>query len=134
MSLLNIHRTFRLILKNGIIFNRMAPDHKALLIESFKKEQMSTLMCGDGTNDCPALRKADVGVALSSEEAASSIISQIRAYGESAEFATHIIDAYNQVANNFSVGTNDLSKAMEVASAGMATYGNSFEQTIGLIK
>lgn len=72
--------------------------------------------------------------ALSSEEAASSIISQIRAYGESAEFATHIIDAYNQVANNFSVGTNDLSKAMEVASAGMATYGNSFEQTIGLIK
>jgi cation-transporting ATPase 13A3/4/5 len=69
MSLLNIHRTFRLILKNGIIFTRMAPDHKALLIESFKKEQMSTLMCGDGTNDCPALRKADVGVALSSEEA-----------------------------------------------------------------
>lgn len=71
--------------------------------------------------------------ALSSEEAASSIISQIRAYGESAEYATHIIDAYNQVANNFSVGTNDLSKAMEVASAGMATYGNSFEQTIGLV-
>ena len=71
--------------------------------------------------------------ALSSEEAASSIISQIRAYGESAEFATHVVDAYNQVANNFSVGTNDLSKAMEVASAGMATYGNSFEQTIGLV-
>ena len=69
MSLLNIHRIFRLILKNGIIFSRMGPDHKALLIDSFKKEQMSTLMCGDGTNDCPALRKADVGVSLSSEEA-----------------------------------------------------------------
>ena len=68
-SLLNIHKTFRLILKNGIIFTRMSPDHKALLVESFKKEGMNTLMCGDGTNDCPALRKADVGVALSSEEA-----------------------------------------------------------------
>jgi TP901 family phage tail tape measure protein len=71
--------------------------------------------------------------AVSSEEAAASIVSQIRAYGESAEFATHVIDAYNQVANNFSVGTNDISKAMEIASAGMATYGNSFEQTIGLV-
>lgn len=71
--------------------------------------------------------------AVSSEEAAASIVSQIRAYGESAEFATHVIDAYNQVANSFSVGTNDISKAMEIASAGMATYGNSFEQTIGLV-
>lgn len=69
LSLINIHKIFRLVLKNGIIFTRMAPDHKALLIESFKKEKMNTLMCGDGTNDCPALRKADVGVALSSEEA-----------------------------------------------------------------
>ena len=68
-TLIDIHKTFRLILKNGIIFTRMAPDHKALLVESFKKEKISTLMCGDGTNDCPALRKADVGVALSSEEA-----------------------------------------------------------------
>ena len=71
--------------------------------------------------------------AISAEDAAASITSQIRAYGESAEFATHVIDAYNEVANNFSVGTNDISKAMEVASAGMATYGNSFEQTIGLV-
>ena len=68
-SFANIHKIFRLILKNGIIFTRMAPDHKALLVESFKKEGLCTLMCGDGTNDCPALRKADIGVALASEEA-----------------------------------------------------------------
>ena len=71
--------------------------------------------------------------AVSSEQAAASIVSQIRAYGESADFATHVIDAYNKVANNFSIGTNDISQAMEIASAGMATYGNSFEQTIGLV-
>lgn len=69
--------------------------------------------------------------AITAEEAAASITSQIRAYGESAEFATHVIDAYNEVGNNFAVSTSDISKAMEIASAGMATYGNSFEQTIG---
>nr|DAJ71451.1 MAG TPA: tail tape measure protein [Caudoviricetes sp.] len=71
--------------------------------------------------------------AVSAEDAASSIVSQIRAFGEDADFATHVIDAYNEVANNFSVGTNDLSQAMEIASAGMATYGNEFEQIIGLV-
>lgn len=71
--------------------------------------------------------------AVSAEDAASSIVSQIRAFGEDADFATHVIDAYNEVANNFSVGTNDLSQAMEIASAGMATYGNEFEEIIGLV-
>ena len=71
--------------------------------------------------------------AVSSEDAASSIVSQIRAFGEDASFATTVIDAYNEVANNFSVGTNDLSKAMEVASSGLATYGNEFYEILGLV-
>lgn len=71
--------------------------------------------------------------AVSAEDAAASIVSQIRAFGEDVSFATHVIDAYNEVANNFSVGTNDLSKAMEIAASGMATYGNSFESVIGLV-
>ena len=71
--------------------------------------------------------------AVSAEDAAASIVSQIRAFGKDASFATEVIDAYNEVANNFSVGTNDLASAMEVASSGLATYGNSFQQTIGLV-
>lgn len=75
--------------------------------------------------------------AVSSEDAVASIVSQIRAYGiendKAAEWATHVIDTYNEVANSFSVGTNDLSQAMEIASAGMATYGNSFEEVLGLV-
>ena len=58
-----------LILKNGRVFARMAPEHKALLVEALKKEGFTTLMCGDGANDCSALRTAHVGVSLSPEEA-----------------------------------------------------------------
>lgn len=35
--------------------------------------------------------------AVSAEDAAASIVSQIRAFGEDASFATTIIDAYNEV-------------------------------------
>ena len=71
--------------------------------------------------------------AVSAEDAAASITSQIRAFGEDAAFATTVIDAYNEVANNFSIGTNDIASAMEVASSGLATYGNSFQSVIGLV-
>ena len=35
--------------------------------------------------------------AVSAEDAAASITSQIRAFGEDVSFATHVIDAYNEV-------------------------------------
>ena len=38
----NIHECFRKILKNGRVFARMVPEHKALLVESFKKEGLIT--------------------------------------------------------------------------------------------
>ena len=65
----HIHDCFRKVLKSGRVFARMAPEHKALLVESFKKEGLTTLMCGDGANDCSALRTAHVGISLSPEEA-----------------------------------------------------------------
>ena len=74
-----IHQCYRLILKKGRVFARMAPEHKASLVEAFKKEGFTTLMCGDGANDCSALRTANVGVSLSAEEAsiAAGFTSQI---------------------------------------------------------
>ena len=94
-----------------------------------------------GFNDEDAATLAEVAAtfqnvadtALSADDAAASIISQLRAYGKTAEWATHVVDAYNAVANTQAVGTNDLATAMEVASAAMATYGNSFEQVLGLV-
>ena len=60
---------FKVVLLHGRVFARMAPEHKALLVEGFKKEKLEVLMCGDGANDCMALRTANIGVSLSEEEA-----------------------------------------------------------------
>lgn len=61
--------TFKLLLKNGYIFARMSPEHKTILVQSLREEKLTVCMCGDGANDCGALRAADVGVSLSKEEA-----------------------------------------------------------------
>ena len=78
-ELKSIHESYRQVLKSGRVFARMAPEHKALLVEALKGEGFITLMCGDGANDCAALRTAHVGVSLSPEEAsiAASFTSKV---------------------------------------------------------
>lgn len=46
------------------IFARMSPSAKGLVVETIKKTGLKVLVCGDGTNDVSALKKADCGVGL----------------------------------------------------------------------
>jgi magnesium-transporting ATPase (P-type) len=47
----------------------MSPDQKAQLVEEFQTLGYIVSMCGDGANDCGALKAAHVGVSLSEAEA-----------------------------------------------------------------
>ncbi|KAJ6225829.1 hypothetical protein RDWZM_004374 [Blomia tropicalis] len=57
------------IVAKGAIFARMSPDQKLNLINLLQKQGHSVGMCGDGANDCGALRAADAGISLSLAEA-----------------------------------------------------------------
>jgi cation-transporting ATPase 13A3/4/5 len=57
------------ILQKGAVFARMSPDHKSLLIENLQDRGLLVAMCGDGANDCGALKAANVGISLSEAEA-----------------------------------------------------------------
>ncbi|CAK9295975.1 unnamed protein product [Gordionus sp. m RMFG-2023] len=61
------------ILSRGTVFARMSPEQKAQLIESFQSLGYYVGMCGDGANDCGALKMAHAGISLSENE--SSIAS-----------------------------------------------------------
>lgn len=57
------------MLMNSKIFARMSPDEKHELVEKLQDLDYTTGFCGDGANDCGALKAADVGISLSEAEA-----------------------------------------------------------------
>lgn len=71
--------------------------------------------------------------AIDAADAADMIIAQMKAFNITADDSMHIIDAINEVSNNFAVSSADISRNLGKASAVMANAGNSMEQYIGLM-
>jgi cation-transporting ATPase E len=69
--------TFDRLVADATVFGRVRPEQKQALVLALKRAGHTVAMTGDGVNDIPALKKADIGIAMDTATSATKAVSQL---------------------------------------------------------
>ena len=79
------------LLSERNVFGRVAPEQKLGLIEALQGNGHVVAMVGDGVNDVPALKAADIGVALGSGTQAARAVAELVLLNDSFAGLPHVV-------------------------------------------
>ncbi len=98
-------RELKEIVMNKTIFARLKPEHKLRIIKAFKSEKIYTAMIGDGVNDLPAIKEANMGIAMEEGSAITKEVADIVLLQNKFSLLPKIFDEGNLIVNSvMSVG------------------------------
>jgi len=87
-------------IKNKTVFARLKPDHKLRIIKSLRKQKFYTAMIGDGVNDLPAIKEADMGIAMEEGSAITKEIADMVLLKNKFSLLPSIFDEGNKIVNS----------------------------------
>lgn len=75
----------------------------------------------------------NVGDNMTQEKASESMVSTLQGFQLATDQAEHIVDSFNEVGNNFAIGSDGIGEALQRSASSMYAAGNTLEETIGLV-
>jgi cation-transporting ATPase E len=91
---------FSELAKENVIFGRVSPKQKQMLVIGLKASGKTVAMTGDGVNDVLALREADCGIAMASGSDATKGVAQIVLIDSDFKSLPKVLDEGRRVINN----------------------------------
>lgn len=94
------------IIKDKKIFSRLKPQHKLRIVKLLRENKIYTAMIGDGVNDLPAIKEADIGIAMEEGSSITKEVADIILLKNKFTLLPKIFDEGNKIVNTI----NDVAK------------------------
>jgi cation-transporting ATPase E len=90
---------FALAVEKNVVFARLKPEHKVKIVGALRARKIHTAMIGDGVNDVPAIREADLGIAMDEGAAITKEVADIILLGNRFTLLPEVFEEGKKIIN-----------------------------------